>query len=85
MNEVSCPFLDKTIVVCLDDIFIYASSKEEHLDNLKNVFEVLIQHEGFCTLRSPNFLVTPHLTYTCLGSSKINYVSFVYVVLKLIM
>jgi hypothetical protein len=31
------------------------------------------------------YVVTPHLTYTCLGSSKINYVYFVYVVLKLIM
>ena len=42
MNEILHPFLNKIIVVYLGNILIYSSSKEKHLEDLKNVFEVLV-------------------------------------------
>jgi hypothetical protein len=55
MNKILRPFLDKTIVVYLDDILIYSSSKEKHLKDLKNVFEVLVQNKLFCKMSKCEF------------------------------
>jgi hypothetical protein len=55
MNEILRPFLDKTIVVYLDDILIYSLSKEKHLEDLKNVFEVLVQNKLFYKMSKCEF------------------------------
>ena len=41
MNDVFHPFIDKFVIVYLDDIFILSSSWEEHVKHVKNVFDVL--------------------------------------------
>jgi hypothetical protein len=41
MNDVLRPFLDKFVVVYLDDIVVYNESMEEHKKHLAQVFEVL--------------------------------------------
>ena len=38
MNKIFHPFLDKFVVVYLDDIVIYNNTLEEHIDHLKRVF-----------------------------------------------
>ena len=45
MNKIFHYFLDKFVVVYLDDIFIYSNTLEEHLDHLWNVFQLLRQNE----------------------------------------
>src|SRR6185295_7683686 len=45
MQEVLQPFLDKFVIVFLDDILIYSKSKEEHEQHLKMVLEVLRQNK----------------------------------------
>ncbi|GKE69454.1 putative reverse transcriptase domain-containing protein, partial [Tanacetum coccineum] len=41
MNRVCKPFLDKFVIVCIDDILIYFKNKKEHEEHLKAVLELL--------------------------------------------
>jgi hypothetical protein len=45
MNKVLQPFLDRFVVVYLDDIVVYSRSLAEHVDHLKQVFGVLRDNE----------------------------------------
>ncbi|KAD5802643.1 hypothetical protein E3N88_14003 [Mikania micrantha] len=41
MNRVCMPYLDKFVIVFIDDILIYSKTKEEHEQHLKMVLEIL--------------------------------------------
>ncbi|GKB45231.1 putative reverse transcriptase domain-containing protein [Tanacetum coccineum] len=41
MNRVCKPYLDKFLIVFIDDILIYSRSKEEHEEHLKLILELL--------------------------------------------
>nr|GEW22135.1 reverse transcriptase [Tanacetum cinerariifolium] len=41
MNRVSKPYLDKFIIVFIDDILIYSKNKKEHEEHLKEILELL--------------------------------------------
>ncbi|GKC02559.1 putative reverse transcriptase domain-containing protein [Tanacetum coccineum] len=41
MNRVCKPYLDKFMIVFIDDILIYSKSKEEHGEHLKTILELL--------------------------------------------
>ncbi|GKV49230.1 hypothetical protein SLEP1_g55993 [Rubroshorea leprosula] len=45
MNKVVHPFLDKFVVVYLDDIVVYSETLEEHVQHLRQVFQVLRENE----------------------------------------
>jgi hypothetical protein len=44
MNSVFMDYLDKFVVVFIDDILIYSQSEEEHVDHLKMVLQRLREH-----------------------------------------
>jgi hypothetical protein len=44
MNSVFMDYLDKFVVVFIDDILIYSRSEEEHVDHLKMVLQRLREH-----------------------------------------
>ncbi|GKD23899.1 putative reverse transcriptase domain-containing protein [Tanacetum coccineum] len=45
MNRVSKPYLDKFMIVFIDDILIYSKSEEEHAEHLKLSLELLKKEE----------------------------------------
>ena len=45
MNNVLQKYLDKFVVVFIDDILIYSKSKEEHKEHLKIVLQELREHQ----------------------------------------
>ncbi|KAL9265740.1 Retrovirus-related Pol polyprotein from transposon 17.6-like protein, partial [Drosera capensis] len=45
MNKVFQPFLDQFVVVYLDDIVVYSKTLEDHVEHLRQVFQVLRENE----------------------------------------
>ncbi|XP_074305943.1 uncharacterized protein LOC141641168 [Silene latifolia] len=62
MNEVLRQFLNKFVVVYLDDILIYNKNKEQHLEHLRKVFEKLREQKLYGKLEKCMFMV-PSVTF----------------------
>ena len=52
MNRIFKEFLDKFIIVFIDDILVYSRSREEHKEHLRITLQIL--KERSCTLNSRN-------------------------------
>jgi hypothetical protein len=48
MNSILAPFLDRFVLVYLDDILIYSKSVEEHMEHLRIVLTLLREHKFYC-------------------------------------
>ena len=55
MNNLFHDLLDQGVVVFLDDILIYASTLDEHIRLLEEVFRRLMQYQFFCKLKKCSF------------------------------
>ena len=44
MNRVFRPFIDKFVIVFIDDILVYSKSEEEHKEHLRLVLQTLRDH-----------------------------------------
>ena len=47
MNHVLEPYINKFVIVYLDDICIYSDSPEQHIDHLRLVLQKLREHQLF--------------------------------------
>ncbi|GKE56702.1 putative reverse transcriptase domain-containing protein, partial [Tanacetum coccineum] len=50
MNRVCKPYLDKFVIVFIDDILIYSKSKQEHEKHLKLILELLIKEQLYAKI-----------------------------------
>ena len=55
MNRVFHPFLDKFVVVFIDDILVYSKSKEEHAEHLRIVLSTLAAHKLYAKFKKCDF------------------------------
>ena len=55
MNRLFAPYIDKFVVVYLDDILVYSRNPEEHLSHLRFVLEVLRREKLFAKLSKCSF------------------------------
>ncbi|GKB67398.1 putative reverse transcriptase domain-containing protein [Tanacetum coccineum] len=68
MNRVCKPYLDKFVIVFIDDILIYSRSREEHEEHLKQILELLKKEELYAKFSKCEFWL-PKMQF--LGFSKI--------------
>jgi hypothetical protein len=57
MNSVFMDYLDKFVVVFIDDILIYSQSEAEHVDHLKMVLQRLREHQLYAKLSKCEFWI----------------------------
>jgi len=55
INWIFRPYLDKFIIVFIDDILIYSKDEKEHADHLRVVLEVLREHQLYGKLSKCKF------------------------------
>ncbi|GKA48202.1 putative reverse transcriptase domain-containing protein [Tanacetum coccineum] len=66
MNHVCKPFLDKFLIIFIDDILIYSKNKKEHEEDLKAILELLKKEELYakfskCEFWLPNVQFLGHV------------------------
>jgi hypothetical protein len=55
MNKVFIEYLDKFVVVCIDDILVYSRNEEEHEEHLRLVLQKLRDHRLYDKLSKCEF------------------------------
>ncbi|GKF61508.1 putative reverse transcriptase domain-containing protein, partial [Tanacetum coccineum] len=51
MNRVCRPYLDKFVIVFIDDVLIYSKTQEDHVEHLRIVLELLRKEKLYAKLK----------------------------------
>ncbi|GKB53051.1 putative reverse transcriptase domain-containing protein [Tanacetum coccineum] len=57
MNRVCKPYLDKFVIMFIDDILIYSHNKEEHANHLRIILELLIKEKLYAKFSKCDFWI----------------------------
>ena len=55
MNKIFMPYLDKFVIVFIDDILVYSKDKAEHAKHLKIVLQTLREHQLYAKFSKCEF------------------------------
>jgi hypothetical protein len=55
MNKIFMPYLDKFVIVFIDDILIYSQNKEGHAKHLRIALQILREHQLYAKFRKCKF------------------------------
>jgi hypothetical protein len=55
MNKIFMPYLDKFVIVFIDDILIYSKNKEDHAKHLRMALQVLREHQLYAKFSKCEF------------------------------
>ena len=55
MNRIFLLYLDKFMVVFIDDIFVYSKTEEEHAEHLRLVLQILRERKLYAKLSKCEF------------------------------
>ena len=55
MNKIFRPFLDKFVVVFIDDILIYSKTQEDHIEHLRTILSILREKKSYAKLSKCDF------------------------------
>ena len=55
MNQIFIPYLDKFVIVFIDDILVYSKDKSEHAKHLRIVLQILRQHQLYAKFSKCEF------------------------------
>ncbi|GJT34804.1 putative reverse transcriptase domain-containing protein [Tanacetum coccineum] len=69
MNECAKPYLDKFVIVFIDDILIYSKNKQEHKEHLKIILELLKKEELYAKFSKCEFWI-PKAPNPCVPERK---------------
>ena len=58
MNSVLRPYLDKSVIVFIDDILIYSKNEEEHAKNFVAVLILMREHHLYAKLSKCSYFQT---------------------------
>ncbi|GJR94756.1 putative reverse transcriptase domain-containing protein [Tanacetum coccineum] len=61
MNRMCKPYLDKVVIVFIDDILIYSKDKKEHKEHLRLILELLKKEELFAKFSKCEFWIPKHI------------------------
>ena len=62
MNNIFSKYLDKFVLVFIDDILVYSKSKEEYEEHLRKLLKVLWEHQLYAKFSKCDFY-KPHIQY----------------------
>ncbi|GJY52929.1 putative reverse transcriptase domain-containing protein [Tanacetum coccineum] len=58
MNQVCKPYLDKFVIIFIDDILIYSKSKKEHEEHLRQILKLLKKEELYAKFSKCEFWIS---------------------------